>query len=130
MMNMRQHIRQPLEQPGKLAMTLIPFEKLEKRDITADAVDMGAGGLGITAGFVLEPGFVIIRDGIGEQKDGVLMWSKELNDTTYRAGIQFIQTRLKKTDYPEAMVQPYHSVPGSQNPGLVASILLDEIERP
>jgi hypothetical protein len=51
----RQHVRRPLEQSGKLAITLIPFGELEMINILADAVDMSEGGLGITADCALEP---------------------------------------------------------------------------
>ena len=95
----RQHVRRPLEQSGKLAITLIPFGKLEMINILADAVDIGAGGLGITADCALEPGFVVIRAGIGERRDGVLVWSKELKDRTFRAGIQFLQAGHKKAEH-------------------------------
>jgi len=125
----RQHVRRPLEQSGKLAITLIPFGKLEMIDILADGVDIGAGGLGITAEYALEPGFAVIRAGIGERRDGVLVWSKELKDATFRAGIQFLQTGNKKAEHSELKVQSGHLASLSENPGLVASILVDVIEQ-
>ena len=95
MMNQRQHSRKPYEQQGKLVLTIIPFEKEESLDIVADATDIGAGGLGITADCTLEPGYVIMKDGRGESTNGVLVWTRELDGKTCRAGIQFLSRRLK-----------------------------------
>jgi len=99
MTNQRQHVRQPVEQRGKLALTIIPFEKEESIDIIADATDIGAGGLGITAHCALEPGYVIMKDGRGEYANGVLLWSEALDDVTCRAGIQLL-TVLRKSVSP------------------------------
>jgi hypothetical protein len=95
MANQRQHVRHPALQLRKLAMTLIPFEKEENIEVVADPTDIGAGGLGITADRVLEPGYVIIENGKGEHLKGVLVWSKKLDDMTCRAGIQIIPMHLK-----------------------------------
>lgn len=92
----RQHIRQPIEQTDKLIMTIIPFEKMEKRDITAAAFDMSTGGLGITTDYALEPSAVVIKGGLKERKHGFLVWSKEVDDRTYRSGIQFIPAQNGK----------------------------------
>jgi hypothetical protein len=95
MTNQRQHVRLPAEQQGKLALTIIPFEKEESMDIIADATDFGAGGLGITANCPLEPGYVIMKDGRGEYANGVLLWSEALDDRTCRAGIQLLSVLRK-----------------------------------
>ncbi len=95
MMNQRQHARKPYEQQEKLVLTIIPFEKEESLDIVADATDIGPGGLGITADCTLEPGYVIMKDGRGEYTNGVLVWSRALDGTACRAGIQFLSRRLK-----------------------------------
>jgi hypothetical protein len=95
MKNQRQHVRRPVEEGDKLTLTIIPFEKEEIRDIMADATDIGAGGLGITARCALEPGYVIMKDGEGEYANGVLLWSQALDDMTCRAGIQFLSRRRK-----------------------------------
>jgi hypothetical protein len=95
MRNQRQHVRQAVDQKGKLSLTIIPFEKEESIDIFADATDVGAGGLGITANCSLEPGYVIMKDKSGEYANGVLMWSEALDDRTCRAGIQFLSVLRK-----------------------------------
>jgi len=82
--------RDPLRNRRDLSMIIIPFEQLEKIDITAQAVDIGDGGIGISTNRALDPGFVAIRNGLAEHRNGVLLWSKELEDKTYRAGIQYI----------------------------------------
>lgn len=77
-------------------MVIIPFEQLEKIDVTAQAVDVGDGGIGISTNRALAPGFVVIRSGAAEHKNGVLLWSKELQDKTFRAGIQYIPLQWKQ----------------------------------
>src|SRR3972149_10086680 len=91
-LNQRQHPRLPIEGPGKLAMTIIPLETREKLDIAADAIDRGAGGMGIITDRALAPGFVVIHDGMGESKSGVLVWVMERGDKSYRAGRHFVPT--------------------------------------
>lgn len=129
MINQRQHSRLPVEGPGKLAMTIIPFETQEKIDITADAVDRGAGGLGITTDHALEPGFVAIRDGAEEPINGVIVWIKEREDRSYRAGIQFVLTHEKKSECSQNKVEPSLPLPALQDPELFASLIMDVAER-
>jgi hypothetical protein len=95
MSNQRLYGRQPAEEGGKLAMTIIPFGKEESVDIMADAVDIGAGGLGIIANCDLEPGYVIMKDNRGEYANGVLLWSRAIDDMTCRAGIQLLSVSRK-----------------------------------
>jgi hypothetical protein len=129
MINQRQHVRQLVEGPGKLAMTIIPFETLEKIDLTVDAVDRGDGGLAINAERVLEPGFVVIRDGLAERKNGVLVWIKERGDRSCRAGIQFVPTREKESERSQNEVGPGFPLPALQDPELFASLIMDVAER-
>ena len=128
MLNQRQHIRQSAEGPGKLVITIIPFESLEKIDLTVDAIDRGVGGLGITADRILEPGFVVIRDGLAERKNGVLVWTKERGDMSYRAGIQFVPTYEKELELSHK-VEPGFALPALQGPELFASLIMDVAER-
>jgi hypothetical protein len=95
MKNQRQYKRQPVEQPGKLVLTIIPFEKETSLDVVADTTDIGAGGLGITANCALEPGYVILKDKSGEYANGVLLWTEALDDMTCRAGIQILSVLRK-----------------------------------
>ena len=95
MINKRQYIRNPLDKPQELSLIIIPFEKLEKANISARAVDVCDGGVGIYTDSALDPGFVVIRNGGVDFKSGVLLWSKALNDKTYRAGIQYIPLQRK-----------------------------------
>jgi len=128
MMNQRQHVRQPIEGSAKLAMTVIPYEKAEKIEITADAVDRGEGGMGIVTDRALALGFVVIPDYLGSSKKGVLVWTKQRGDRTYRSGIQIVPTHEEK---PEASqkVEPIAALPALQEPELLASIFMDVAER-
>jgi hypothetical protein len=92
--NKREHLRQPVEQLRKLAMTVMPFGTGEQIDFTATVIDRGPGGLGIATDRALDPGFVVIRDEMGDLMKGVLAWSKKVGEQAYRAGIQFITTPL------------------------------------
>jgi diguanylate cyclase (GGDEF)-like protein/PAS domain S-box-containing protein len=90
MINQRQYVRNPLDKPKTLSLIVIPFEKLEKISVSAHAVDISDGGVGIYTDCALEPGFVVMRNGWKEFKSGVLLWSRPLDSNTYRAGIQYI----------------------------------------
>jgi len=128
MMNQRQYVRQPVEGAGKLSMTIIPFEKSEKIEITADAVDRGEGGMGIVADRALALGFVVIRDDRGGSKKGVLVWTKQGGDRSYRAGIKIVPMHEKKPDRSH-QVEPNIALPALQDPELFASIIMDVAER-
>jgi len=129
MLNQRQHIRLPIEGPGKLAMTIIPFETREKLDIAADAIDRGAGGMGIITDRALAPGFVVIHDGMGESKSGVLVWMMERRDRSYRAGIQFVPTNEKESEHLQNKTSSGLALPALQDPELFASLIMDVVER-
>jgi diguanylate cyclase (GGDEF)-like protein/PAS domain S-box-containing protein len=97
MKDQRFYHRDPLHNPRDLSMVIIPFERLEKIDISAKAIDIGNGGMGISTDRALAPGFVVIRSGTEEHRNGVLLWSKEVQDKTYRAGIQYIPLHGKNS---------------------------------
>jgi hypothetical protein len=128
MMNQRQHERQPVEGLGKLAMTIIPYEKPEKIEITAEEVDQGEGGMGIVTNRALTLGFVVIRDDRGGSKKGVLVWTKQRGDRSYRAGIQIVPAHEKKPERSHK-VEPGFALPVLQDPELFASIIMDVVER-
>jgi hypothetical protein len=128
MMNQRQHVRQPVEGPGRLAMTIIPYEKPEKIEIVADAVDRGEGGMGIVTDRALTLGFVVIRDDRGGNKKGVLVWAKQREDRSYRAGIQIVPAHEKKPE-PSHNIEPGVVLPGLQDPEGFASIIMDVVGR-
>lgn len=90
MIDQRQYIRNLLDKPREFSLIIIPFDKLEKISVSARAIEVGGGGMGIQTDRALDPGFVVIRNGMGDFKSGVLLWSKAINDRTYRAGIQYI----------------------------------------
>ena len=99
MSNQRLYGRQPAEGEGKLVMSIIPFGKDESVDIIADAVDIGAGGLGIITNCDLEPGYVIMKDSRGEYANGILLWSRAIDDMTCRGGIQLLSvSRMGKRE--------------------------------
>jgi hypothetical protein len=128
MMNRRQHVRQPVEGSGRLAMTIIPYEKPEKIEIIADAVDQGEGGMGIVADRALSLGFVVIRDHLGGSKKGLLVWTKQRGDRSCRAGIQIVPAHEEKPG-PSRNVEPGVALPVVQDPELFASIIMDVVER-
>jgi hypothetical protein len=128
MMNQRQHVRQPVEGSAKLAMTIIPYEKTEKIEITADAVDRGEGGMGIITDRALALGFVVIPDFMGGSKKGVLVWTKQRGDRSYRSGIQIVPTHEEMQERSHN-VEPGVALPALQDPELFASIILDVAER-
>jgi hypothetical protein len=128
MVNKRQHVRQPVEGPGKLAMTIIPYEKPEKIEIVAEEVDQGEGGMGIVADRALALGFVMIRDDRGGSKKGVLVWTKQRGDRSYRAGIQIVPAHEKKPERSH-VVEPGVALPALQDPELLASIIMDVVDR-
>jgi len=127
-MNQRQHVRQPIEGSAKLAMTVIPYEKAEKIEITADAVDRGEGGMGIVTDRALALGFVVIPDYLGSSKKGVLVWTKQRGDRSYRSGIQIVPTH-EITPERSHNAEPVVPLPALQDPELFASIIMDVAER-
>ena len=91
MTDQRHATRYPTAQPGKLTLTILPFENESNNiDVKAVVTDVAETGLGVSAHRNLEPGYVTIKDDKGLYTHGVLVWSKKLNDMTYRAGIQFL----------------------------------------
>lgn len=90
MINQRQYVRNLLDKPKTLSLIVIPFEKLEKITVSAHAIDISDGGVGICTDCALDPGFVVMQNGWKNFKGGVLLWSRALNGNTYRAGIQYI----------------------------------------
>lgn len=128
MMNQRQHMRQPVEGSGKLAMTITPYEKPEKIEITANAVDRGEGGMGIVTDCALALGFVVIRDSLGGSNNGVLVWTKQRGDRSYRAGIQIVPAHEKKPERPHK-VEPGVALPVLEDPERFVSIIMDVVER-
>jgi hypothetical protein len=128
MMNQRQHVRQPIEGSAKLAMTVIPYEKSEKIEITAAAVDRGEGGMGIITDRALALGFVVITDYMGGSKKGVLVWTKQRGDRSYRSGIRIVPTHEEKPEQSQD-VEPGFALQALGDPELFASIILDVAER-
>lgn len=128
MMNQRQHVRQPIEGSAKLAMTVIPYEKSENIEITADAVDRGEGGMGIITDRALALGFVVIPDYLGGSKKGVLVWTKQRGDRSYRSGIRIVPTHEEKPQGSHK-VEPIAALQALQDPELFASIIMGVAER-
>jgi hypothetical protein len=128
MMNQRLYVRQPVEGLGKLAMTLIPYEKSEKIEITADAVDRGEGGMGIVTDRALALGFVVIPDYLGGSKKGVLVWTKQREDRSYRSGIRIVPMHEEKPEHSHD-VEPGVALQALQDPELFASIIMGVAER-
>jgi len=109
-----------------VTLSIAKFETLEKVNLNARAIDISNGGLCIESTSPLEPGFVWFRDGLGKQKGGVVIWSKELTNNTCRAGIQFVPINQYNAECGgKEDVRP--PLPSWSDPGLVVSMLVDEV---
>lgn len=84
----RRHKRERREGPVAVTVNVIRENRLEKVSFSAEAVDISQGGIGLLLDVPLEPGFVRFKDK-NEQKAGMVMWNKKLENNKYRVGIQF-----------------------------------------
>ncbi len=125
----REHSRLPYKEHGDIAISIFPFEKPDRIDCIARAVDLSAGGVGIVTASHIEPGFALIREGMGECRGGVLLWCAKQADTMYRAGILFVPTRPQQNGKGEANFQPPPSVPEQHKLGRVVSVLEERFQR-
>jgi len=121
----RQFARRLFGRPTDVTMSIAKFESLEKVDLKARAVDVSSGGLCIESASPLEPGFVWFRDGLETEKGGVVVWSRELDDKTCRAGIQFVPVKQDEECSGNTGTAEL-PVPSWSDPGLVVSMLVDE----
>ena len=81
-----------------IPVTVIQFGKLHRQDITVLGVDISEGGVGIRSDVPLAPGFVWFWRPVGNQKGGMIVWSKKI-DNQYRAGVQFLPIPMSPNDY-------------------------------
>ena len=81
-----------------IPITIMQFGKLHRHDITVQGTDISEGGVGIIADSRIAPGFVWFWRRVGDQKAGIITWSRQFNGT-YRAGIQFLPIPLASEDY-------------------------------
>ena len=86
----RKHPRKPYNDSLGIPVTIMQFGKLHRYDITVHGIDISDGGIGIIAEVPIAPGFVWFWRKTGNQKGGMIMWSREINGK-HRAGIQFLQ---------------------------------------
>jgi len=128
-MNPREHSRLPYNETGDIAVSIFPFEKPDRIDVIARAVDLSAGGVGIVTASQIEPGFALIREGMGECRGGVLLWCTKQADTMYRAGILFVPTRPQENGAIQENSQPPISLPATHKLGRVASVLEERFRR-
>lgn len=128
-MNPREHSRLPYNEPDNIAISIFPFKNPDRIDVIARAVDFSAGGVGIITASQIEPGFALIREGMGECKGGVLLWCTKQPDTMYRAGILFVPMRpqgngtIQKNARPSIAVSSHHKI------GKVSSVLEERFRR-
>ncbi len=126
MNDVRGHARMPQGSTNTIAMSIAKFGTLDKVDLSARTVDSSPAGVGVECDVPLEPGFVWFREGAGQHKYGVVVWARACDDHTWRAGIQFISVQPSREDTKQpADPQLYPSF--SQAPGLVTSMLVDEV---
>jgi hypothetical protein len=71
-----------------VTVSVIRSNALEKKDVTARTVDVSRGGIGIISDIPLEVGFVRLN-AMKENRAGIVMWNRKLDDNTYRVGIRF-----------------------------------------
>jgi hypothetical protein len=84
----RQHKRERCEGTVEITVSVIKSHEIEQVCLRVKTVDISPGGLGIVSDVPLEPGFVRLR-GMNENRNGFVMWNRNIDDTTYRAGIRF-----------------------------------------
>lgn len=73
-----------------IMVNVVKENKIEKISYNAETVDISRGGIGVVTDTPIEPGFVRFKDG-NEQKSGIVMWNRKLDNNKYRVGIQFDQ---------------------------------------
>ena len=133
MMDQRQEVRWTVKEPRKLVMTLFPFASREEIALLPDAVDISKEGLGIVVDRALTPGFVVFRDGLEECMSGVIVWTKERGDRSYRAGVRFIPAQKMQgaaSSSAQNEAGPVLSSPElREDPELFASVIMDAAER-
>ncbi len=126
MVHPREFQRQTLKKTTTLSMSIVTFDKLERVDVSARALNISMGGMGIVVDHPLEPGFVRFWDKVGKHKTGVLVWCKRMEDNAYRAGIQFIPLDAVADAHAEGEAD-LRAYPSSlRDPGLLTSILVDK----
>ena len=98
MANTRKFSRQAYDGSAEISVTVIPFGKLERMDLTVKGIDISDGGMGVQSDIPLSPGFVWFWNTVGSHKGGMIVWSRK-EDRAYRAGIQFLSIPLSPRDY-------------------------------
>jgi diguanylate cyclase (GGDEF)-like protein/PAS domain S-box-containing protein len=125
----REHSRLPYTEPGDIAISIFPFEKPDRVDIIARAVDLSVGGVGIVTSSHIEPGFALIREGMGDCRGGVLLWCAKQADALYRAGILFVPTRPQENGGTLKTSRQPTSAPAQHKLGRIVSILEERFRR-
>ncbi len=108
-------------------MTINPLDEKRRDDVVVHAVDHSPGGMGLVVDRSVSPGLVVIRSDSADPQYGILLWTKEQEIASYRAGIQFISTYGKKEEPFREEEEGVFTLPEFRDPRLVASILVDEI---
>ena len=126
MKELRRHMRLPQGRTNGIDMRIAKFGTLDKIDLSVRAVDISAAGMGVEADVPLEPGFVWFRDSVGHHECGVVVWTRECENNTCRAGIKFIPIGPGHDAAAHASAaHPYP--PSCHAPQLVACMLVDEV---
>ena len=71
-----------------VTVSVIRSNAIEKKSVSARTVDISRGGVGIISDVPLEVGFVRLNAGT-ENRAGIVMWNRKLDDNTYRVGIRY-----------------------------------------
>lgn len=69
-------------------MSVVRSNAFDRQCVSARAVDISQGGIGIVSEVPLELGFVRLNP-MNENRAGIVMWHRKLEDNTYRVGIRY-----------------------------------------
>lgn len=71
-----------------VSMSVIISNVFERKAHSARIVDISRGGIGIISDVPLELGFVRVNPA-HENRAGIVMWNRRIDDNTYRVGIRY-----------------------------------------
>ena len=91
----RRHKRELCEGTVEITMSVIKSHEKEQVCLHAAIADISPGGIGVVSEIPLEPGFVRLY-GMYEQRNGYVMWNRNIDNTTYRAGIRLDNPFMNK----------------------------------
>jgi hypothetical protein len=124
MIEMRQRARQEVVETKAHWVNVISFKRMDWTEMIAKVVDMSPLGVGIEMKIKVDPGFVWFPEKVDGSRCGLLMWSKQRNNT-YRGGIKFVP--LSPDD--EQNVQKKLEESGLRDPLIVAETIMEALKK-